>query len=101
MNCYLFLTPSPFQIVVVLVLGVLFFGKNLPEVARQIGLGLMELKKGMNELNDLSKNVTNGRRRPKSSAENNSTNESFDSADDETEKYELTGTKFEPPTFSE
>jgi sec-independent protein translocase protein TatA len=97
MDCYLFLTPTPFQIVVVLVLGVLFFGKNLPEVARQIGLGLMELRKGLNELNDLSKNVTNGHRRSKSST----VNESTDSAGEETEKYELTGTKFEPPTFSE
>ncbi|MDR0608770.1 MAG: twin-arginine translocase TatA/TatE family subunit [Planctomycetaceae bacterium] len=101
MDCYAFLTPTPFQIVAVLVLGVLFFGKNLPEVARQIGLGLMELKKGLNELNDLSKNVTNGHRRTKSSTANESTKESIDSADDETEKYELIGAKFEPPTFSE
>ncbi|MDR0706100.1 MAG: twin-arginine translocase TatA/TatE family subunit [Planctomycetaceae bacterium] len=101
MDCYLFLTPTPFQIVVVLVLGVLFFGKNLPEVARQIGLGLMELKKGMNEFNDLSKNVTKGRNRSKSSTANESTKESMDSTVDETEKYELTGTKFEPPAFSE
>ncbi|MDR3196675.1 MAG: twin-arginine translocase TatA/TatE family subunit [Planctomycetaceae bacterium] len=97
MDCYLFLTPTPFQIIVVLVLGVLFFGKNLPEVARQIGLGLMELKKGLNEFNDLSKNVTNGHRRPKSSTGN----KSVDSGEEETDKYEVTGTKFEPPAFSE
>ncbi|MDR2754513.1 MAG: twin-arginine translocase TatA/TatE family subunit [Planctomycetaceae bacterium] len=97
MGCYLFLTPTPFQIVVVLVLGVLFFGKNLPDVARQIGLGLMELKKGLNEFNDLSKNVTNRYSTKKSSTANKPT----DSSDEETEKYELTGTKFEPPTFSE
>ncbi|MDR1963755.1 MAG: twin-arginine translocase TatA/TatE family subunit [Planctomycetaceae bacterium] len=100
MDCYLFLTPTPFQIVIVLVLGVLFFGKNLPDVARQIGLGLMELKKGLNELGDLSKNVTNGRNRPKSSPTQKSTDSTVEEVE-ETEKYELTGTKFEPPSFSE
>ncbi|MDR0336471.1 MAG: twin-arginine translocase TatA/TatE family subunit [Planctomycetaceae bacterium] len=99
MDCHLFLTPTPFQIVVVLVLGVLFFGKNLPEVARQIGLGLMELRKGLNELNDLSKNVTNGRNHSKTSTTNKTTHSTND--EEETEKYEPTGTKFEPPAFSE
>ncbi|MDR2117398.1 MAG: twin-arginine translocase TatA/TatE family subunit [Planctomycetaceae bacterium] len=100
MDYYLFLTPTPFQIIVVLVLGVLFFGKNLPEVARQIGLGLMELKKGLNELNDLSKNVTKGHNRTKSSTANNSS-DSADFSDEETDKYELIGTKFEPPASSQ
>ncbi|MDR1270052.1 MAG: twin-arginine translocase TatA/TatE family subunit [Planctomycetaceae bacterium] len=100
MDCYLFLTPTPFQIVVVLVLGVLFFGKNLPEVARQIGLGLMEFRKGLNELSDLSKNVTNGRRNGHNHAKSSTANNASDSGDEETEKYELTGTKFEPPAFS-
>jgi sec-independent protein translocase protein TatA len=89
---------------VVLVLGVLFFGKNLPDVARQIGLGLMELKKGLNELNDLSKNVTNvtnGRSKGHDRSKSSTANDTNDSGDDETEKYELTGTKFEPPAFSE
>jgi sec-independent protein translocase protein TatA len=84
----------------VLVLGVLFFGKKLPEVARQIGLGLMELKKGLNELNDLPKNRTAGNKRRQSSTTNES-DLSTDFSNEETEKYELTGTKFEPPISSE
>jgi sec-independent protein translocase protein TatA len=89
MELYLFLTPTPFQVIVVLVLGVLFFGKNLPQVARQIGLGLMELKKGMNELSDHSKN--------KRQSDILTPSHSTEAAVEETEKYEAVGTKFEPP----
>ena len=80
---------SPFQIIVILVLGVLIFGKNLPEVARQIGLGLIEFKKGMNELSESSK-----KRSMKSSTVNG-----FSSTEpsEQMEKHELLGTKFEPP----
>jgi len=91
MNLYLFLAPTPFQIIVVLVLGVLFFGKKLPDVARQVGLALMELKKGMNELSDLSKDVTKVSHRSQASAA-----QSTELAE-ETERYESVGTKFEPP----
>ena len=41
---------GPTAVICILALGVLFFGKDLPGVARQVGLGLMELKRGMNEL---------------------------------------------------
>jgi sec-independent protein translocase protein TatA len=41
---------NPITVMAVLALGVLLFGKNLPDVARQVGLALMEFKRGMNEL---------------------------------------------------
>jgi sec-independent protein translocase protein TatA len=53
------MTPSfaalglgPTEIVVLLVLGVLLFGRKLPEVGRYLGKGIVEFKKGMKGLED-------------------------------------------------
>jgi len=43
---------GPQEIVVLLVLGVLFFGKRLPEVGRSLGKGIVEFKKVMQGLED-------------------------------------------------
>lgn len=43
---------SPTHIIVVLVVGVLLFGKRLPEIGRSLGKGLVEFKKGLNGLED-------------------------------------------------
>jgi sec-independent protein translocase protein TatA len=43
---------GPQEIVVLLVLGVLFFGKRLPEVGRSLGKGIVEFKKGMQGIED-------------------------------------------------
>ena len=40
---------SPMTVVVILLLGVLLFGGRLPEMARDVGKGLLEFQKGMNE----------------------------------------------------
>jgi len=40
---------NPITIVVILLLGVLLFGGKLPEMARDLGKGLLEFQKGMNE----------------------------------------------------
>ncbi len=45
-----FFTPSPQALLILMVVGVILFGSRLPEVARQIGRGLMEFKKGMGGL---------------------------------------------------
>ena len=38
---------GPQEMIVVLVLGVLLFGKRLPEVGRSLGKGIVEFKKGI------------------------------------------------------
>jgi sec-independent protein translocase protein TatA len=43
---------SPMHLIVVLVVGVLLFGKRLPEIGRSLGKGLVEFKKGLNGLED-------------------------------------------------
>ena len=40
------------EIVVLLVLGVLLFGRRLPEVGRYLGKGIVEFKKGVKGLED-------------------------------------------------
>jgi sec-independent protein translocase protein TatA len=43
---------SPTHIIIVLIVGVLLFGKRLPEIGRSLGKGLQEFKKGMSGLED-------------------------------------------------
>lgn len=40
------------EIMVLLVIGVLLFGRRLPEVGRYLGKGIVEFKKGMKGLED-------------------------------------------------
>jgi sec-independent protein translocase protein TatA len=41
---------SPWEMLVVLVIGVLLFGRNLPSVGKQLGRSLMEFKKGLSDI---------------------------------------------------
>jgi sec-independent protein translocase protein TatA len=43
---------GPQEIIVLLILGVLLFGRKLPEVGRYLGKGIVEFKKGMKGLED-------------------------------------------------
>lgn len=45
---------GPVQILIILGLGVLLFGSRLPEIGRNLGLSLLEFKKGLNELRETS-----------------------------------------------
>jgi len=77
---------NPFAVIVVLVLGVLFFGKNLPDVAKQIGSSLMEFRKGLGEWKEVRQ------RSPGVSGNKMAVQ------DEPEECFESLGTKFEPPS---
>lgn len=42
--------PGPFEMMMLAGLGLLIFGKRLPEVGRSIGKTIVEFKKGMREI---------------------------------------------------
>ena len=81
----------PFGILVILVLGVLFFGKNLPGVARQLGSALIEFRKGVGEWKETYHSPSSSSvREVKSSV----------MQDEPEERFETLGAKFEPPSES-
>ncbi len=43
---------GPMEMMLIMGLGVLLFGKRLPEVGRSLGLGIVEFKKGLNGVGD-------------------------------------------------
>jgi TatA/E family protein of Tat protein translocase len=44
--------PGPFEMFLIAGIGLLFFGKRLPEVGRSIGQTVVQFKKGLNEVTD-------------------------------------------------
>ena len=81
-----FFTPGPTEMIIILVVAVLLFGKRLPEVGRSLGKGLMEFKKGIGDIE--------GEIDRASSATTSST--SYETA--EADREEATAPKFEPPS---
>ncbi len=79
---------GPMEMLIVLVIAVLLFGKRLPEVGRSLGKGLIEFKKG---LNDIKSEVDSA-----AYAQPSSTRVAERSYSDDHD--EPTAPKFEPPT---
>ncbi|MGE3313385.1 MAG: twin-arginine translocase TatA/TatE family subunit [Limisphaerales bacterium] len=50
---------SPFQILLLMLLGLLLFGKRLPEVGRSLGKGIVEFKKGLKSVEDDVEDASN------------------------------------------
>jgi sec-independent protein translocase protein TatA len=48
--------PGPLEMVILAGLGLLIFGKRLPEVGRSVGKTIVEFKKGMREVEEELKN---------------------------------------------
>lgn len=61
---------SPTTIVILLIVGVLLFGRRLPEIGRHLGKGIVEFKKGLHGLEDeITQNVTAPAQRPEQPVE--------------------------------
>lgn len=50
---------GPMEMVIVLVIAVLLFGKRLPEVGRSLGKGIIEFKKGVRGIEDEVESAVN------------------------------------------
>jgi len=84
---FAFISPGPWELMVVGIIALLLFGKRLPEVARSLGKGIVEFKKGVRGIED---EVDSAVYSPSSSTSR---------PIPEDEEEELTAPKFEPPKF--
>jgi sec-independent protein translocase protein TatA len=50
---FAFFTPGPMTLVIVLVVALLLFGKNLPEIGKSIGKAFTEFNKGLKGVEDV------------------------------------------------
>jgi len=52
-----FAMPGGYEWMVILVVGLLIFGRRLPEIARGMGKSVTEFKKGLNDFRDSTDDV--------------------------------------------
>jgi sec-independent protein translocase protein TatA len=52
MSLLAFWSPGPVEIIIILVVVLLVFGKRLPSVGRSLGRGIVEFKKGLKGVKD-------------------------------------------------
>ncbi|MGQ0637307.1 MAG: Sec-independent protein translocase subunit TatA/TatB [Planctomycetaceae bacterium] len=78
---------SSWEMAVVFIIALLLFGKRLPEVARSLGKGMMEFKKGLHGFED---EIQSAARTPVTSQSRPLPRE---------ERDEAVAPKFEPPKF--
>jgi sec-independent protein translocase protein TatA len=95
---------GPMELLIVMGIAVLLFGKRLPEVGRSLGRGIVEFKKGLNGVGDEFDSSTGGR---SSSSSYGSSYRSEEPAsggpaysDASVPKFELPGTTSSPATSS-
>ena len=58
LNTLAFGTPGPMELVIIGVIGVLIFGRRLPEVGRNLGRSFVEFKRGLSGVDDDIKKTT-------------------------------------------
>ncbi len=76
--------PGPMEMMIILGIAVLLFGKRLPEVGRSLGKGIVEFKKGIHGIESEIDSATHA----------TSTGTSSSSSEN---REEATAPKFEPP----
>lgn len=81
---------GPTEMLIVLVIAVLLFGKRLPEVGRSLGKGIVEFKKG---LNDIKSEVDAATYAQPSTSSTSKVAQRYNADDHD----EPTAPKFEPP----
>jgi sec-independent protein translocase protein TatA len=86
---FAFLDPSPSTLLILGVIAVLLFGERLPEVARSVGKGFMEFKKGVRSIQDEVEGAIN------SAATASTSTVRHEEPED---REEATAPKFEPPS---
>ena len=52
-------SPSPIQLMIVLIIALLLFGNRLPSVMRSLGKSVVEFKKGVNGIDEGVKDAIN------------------------------------------
>jgi sec-independent protein translocase protein TatA len=82
---------NPFTLLILGVLAVLLFGERLPEVARSVGKGFMEFKKGVGSIQDEIRSAIDSATTPSPPPLRES---------DPQPREEATAPKFEPPPSS-
>ena len=80
--------PGPMELMIIGGIALLLFGKRLPEVARSLGKGIVEFKKGVRGIED---EVDSATYNP------DYTSSSSSRPVPDTEQEEMTAPKFEPP----
>lgn len=78
--------PGPMEMAIIGIIALLLFGKRLPEVARSMGKGIVEFKKGIAGVEDDVKGAVHNSEKSYSSR-----------PVPPEERPELTAPKFEPP----
>jgi sec-independent protein translocase protein TatA len=86
--------PAPTELIVLMVIAVLLFGQNLPEVARTLGKKYSDFKRGMQGIKDEIQSITAEVASPSSKRP---AIENPKPQDDSNDRDEPTAPKFEPP----
>jgi sec-independent protein translocase protein TatA len=70
--------PGPFEWMIIAGLGLLIFGKRLPEVGRSLGKGIVEFKRGLKSVEDEVSMVDEDHPEPRKQIANESSGHKFD-----------------------
>jgi sec-independent protein translocase protein TatA len=64
LTCLAIGLPGPEEMIVICIIGVILFGKRLPEVGRSLGKGIVEFKKGLKGIEDEVESASNASKPP-------------------------------------